>query len=162
MPKKNRALSTAPHRDHLAPAPTSWRRVVSAALLTAAGLAVTKSAVRYWELLGDLPELLAEGEVLACRHSGPERGRRPGLVERRRIERRPADQRIRPGRRWLCHFPPNVPRDRHRKVLLYSKAHPGLGVLLHPVRELSEEQGAGEPDTGAKIGALGMLLRQYR
>lgn len=63
--------------------------------------------------------------------------------------------------RNISHFPPRLPRDRNRKVLLYNKARPDLGGLLHIVRELSAEQGSGEPVTDAKIGALGMILKHY-
>ncbi|CAL9338726.1 hypothetical protein SUDANB176_00221 [Streptomyces sp. enrichment culture] len=51
MPKKNRTPSTTPRQDEEEPAPVSWRRLVSVALLTGAvrhigallaGLAVTR------------------------------------------------------------------------------------------------------------------------
>ncbi|MFD0228066.1 hypothetical protein ACWGPD_10115 [Streptomyces hirsutus] len=52
MPKKNPVPSTIPHRDHAVPAPASWRRLVSVALLTGAvrhiGALLTGLAVTWW------------------------------------------------------------------------------------------------------------------
>ncbi|WP_316741007.1 hypothetical protein [Streptomyces sp. MK7] len=63
--------------------------------------------------------------------------------------------------RNIAHFPQQLPRDRNRRVLLYNKTLPDLGAVLHITRELSAEQGAGEPVTDAKIQALGLILKWY-
>ncbi|MFD8154482.1 hypothetical protein ACFW20_30155 [Streptomyces nigra] len=51
MPKKNRTPST--HQDRVAPAPVSWRRLVSVALLTGAvryiGALLMGLAVTWWQ-----------------------------------------------------------------------------------------------------------------
>ncbi|MFI8243455.1 MULTISPECIES: hypothetical protein [Streptomyces] len=53
MPKKNRRPSTTPPHDHGAPAPASWRRLVSAALLAGAvrhlGALLAGLAVTWWQ-----------------------------------------------------------------------------------------------------------------
>ncbi|MDN3271501.1 hypothetical protein [Streptomyces sp. MA15] len=52
MPKKNRTTSTTPHQDCVVPAPASWRRLISVALLTGAirhiGALLTGLAVAWW------------------------------------------------------------------------------------------------------------------
>ncbi|MFF3547508.1 hypothetical protein ACFYXD_37465 [Streptomyces platensis] len=52
MPMKNRTPSTTPRPDHAAPAPASWRRLISAALLTGAarhiGALLAGLAVTWW------------------------------------------------------------------------------------------------------------------
>ncbi|MDX5570208.1 hypothetical protein PYK79_52570 [Streptomyces sp. ID05-04B] len=52
MPEKNRIPSTTPHQDQAGPAPTSWRRLVSVALLTGAvrhiGALLAGLAVTWW------------------------------------------------------------------------------------------------------------------
>ncbi|MFD5794914.1 hypothetical protein ACFWIO_15470 [Streptomyces diastatochromogenes] len=54
MPKKNRTPSTTPPHDHgAAPAPASWRRLVSVALLAGAvrhiGALLAGLAVTWWQ-----------------------------------------------------------------------------------------------------------------
>ncbi|MFC9652758.1 hypothetical protein [Streptomyces sp. NPDC056937] len=53
MPKKNRTPSITPPHDHGAPAPASWRRLVSVALLTGAarhiGALLVGLAVTWWQ-----------------------------------------------------------------------------------------------------------------
>jgi hypothetical protein len=58
MPKKNRTPSTIPHQDQAAPAPASWQRLISAALLTRAvrhiGALLVGLAVTWWQHAVDL------------------------------------------------------------------------------------------------------------
>ncbi|MFG2785744.1 hypothetical protein ACGFY7_48995 [Streptomyces prunicolor] len=53
MSKKNRTPSTTTHPDPVAPAPVSWRRLVSVALLTGAfrhiGALLASFAVTWWQ-----------------------------------------------------------------------------------------------------------------
>lgn len=53
MPKKNRTPSTTTPQDEMAPAPVSWRRLVSVGLLTGAvrhiGALLTALAVTWWQ-----------------------------------------------------------------------------------------------------------------
>ncbi|WP_158075176.1 hypothetical protein [Streptomyces sp. CB02400] len=53
MPKKNRTPSTIPRQDHEVPAPVSWRRLISVALLTGAvrhlGTLLAGLAVTWWQ-----------------------------------------------------------------------------------------------------------------
>ncbi|MEU7363348.1 MULTISPECIES: hypothetical protein [Streptomyces] len=52
MSKKNRTASTTSHQDHAAPHPVSWRRLISAALVTGAarhiGALLAGLAVAWW------------------------------------------------------------------------------------------------------------------
>ncbi|MFF4147302.1 hypothetical protein ACFY0A_39745 [Streptomyces sp. NPDC001698] len=51
--------------------------------------------------------------------------------------------------RNIGHLPPQLPRDRTRQVLLYNQDQPNLGAIVHMVRGLSAEQGAGDVSTSA-------------
>lgn len=57
----------------------------------------------------------------------------------------------------IGHFPPKIPRDQTARVLLYNQARPGLGTILHMVRQLSEGHASVE-DSNRRIVGLSMLL----
>ncbi|MFF3466984.1 hypothetical protein [Streptomyces sp. NPDC002619] len=64
--------------------------------------------------------------------------------------------------RKIGHFPPSLPRDGARKVLLYNQDKPNLGAVLHIARQLATGEIPDGPLTDNTIGALDMLLKQYQ
>ncbi|MFI7299293.1 hypothetical protein [Streptomyces sp. NPDC050121] len=64
--------------------------------------------------------------------------------------------------RSIGHFPSKLPRDRNARVLLYTHDQPGLGAVLHLVRQLAEEQATADTTTNDQILMLSTLLDGYQ